>query len=88
MKRINKEDANDDDSDDDCEDKAYWLNRVWDHPLIKIFRKCKSSYHMIRIRACAYEVVRNLTFIEDFGYVCTKWMILCLEKGPKTFKIV
>ena len=76
MKRINKEDANDDDSDDDCEDKAYWLNRVWDHPLIKIFRKCKSSYYMIRIRACAYQGVRNLTFTEDFGYVLNGWFFV------------
>ena len=76
MKRINKEDANDDYSDDDCEDKAYWLNRVWDHPLIKIFRKCKSSYHMMRIRACAYQGVRNLTFTEDFGYVLNGWFFV------------
>ena len=35
----------------------------------KIFQKTNISNPLIRIRTCAYQGVRNISFSEDFAYV-------------------
>ena len=43
------------------------------HPLVrtvrKSFRKTNISNPLIRTRACAYQGVRNVSFLETFAYV-------------------
>ena len=36
---------------------------------LKIFRKTKISYPLIRTRTCAYQGGRNASFSEDFAYI-------------------
>ena len=40
------------------------IKDVW-----KMFRKTNISNPLIRIRTCAYEGVRNVSFSENFAYV-------------------
>ena len=37
--------------------------------LCQIFRKTKISYSLIRTRTCTYQVVRNISFSENFTYL-------------------
>ena len=44
----------------------------------KISRKTNISNPLIRMRSCAYQGVRNVSFSEDFAYVLNGWI---LEEG-------
>ena len=39
----------------------------------KIFLKTNISYLVIRKRTCAYQGVRNVSFLENFVYVLNEW---------------
>ena len=39
----------------------------------KIFRKTNISYPLIRIRTCAYQGIRNVSFSKNFENVLNEW---------------
>ena len=41
----------------------------------RIFRKTNISYPLIRTRTCAYQGVRNVSFLESFAYVLNEWSL-------------
>ena len=41
----------------------------------KIFRKTNISNPLIRTRTCAYQGVRNVSFLENFAYVLNGWLL-------------
>ena len=50
--------------------------------LLHIVRKTNMSYPLIRIRARAYQELRNFCFSENFVYAI-KWMILSVNSVDK-----
>ena len=65
------------------------LGKFWTHPenfvyLVhkRIFPKINISYPLIRTRTCAYQGVKNFSFLEKCAYVLNKWFpFLAIVKG-------
>ena len=57
----------------------------------KVFRKTSISYPLIRTRTCAFQVVSNISFLENFAHVQNEWLLswcLVLSRVSSNFHII